>query len=351
MKKNRIFYSLVFVSALRALAYGTDMDTRVSLLETRIAEVSTRTVQGNYGAKTASAAPQFLGENWFFTADMLWWHASEGGMDYAQLFKGNPGITSSDSVHNRKLHFKQNFGFRTGIGTTFNHDKWDLYLNFTWFQAENSAASSLHGGTFLTPLAVPPPSPASQVKIHSKLGFYTLDLNLGRPYFLSSMLAIHPFVGVKGASIPQHIHTKGKTLDSKTFRVKQKNSFLGVGPNFGIEGKWFLDYGIHLFASGGASLLWGDFDVHHRVESPHPSKSFNLDIHEVVPAAQMQLGLGYETNFHRDIYRISVKVCYETQYFWNQNQLPYFSSIPNRFQRYSEDLSLHGLTVNARFDF
>lgn len=353
MKKNKLRYSLILIAGLKALAFSSDTDTRLSILEAQIAEVSTRTIHGNYGGKTASASPQFLGQNWFFTAGLLWWHASEGGMDYAQLFYGNLGVSSSNSVYNRKLDFKQNLGFRTGIGTTFNHDKWDLYLNFTWFKAENSAASSLHSGRSLTPLAMPSPSSASQVKIHWDLAFYTLDLNLGRHYFVSSKLALHPYVGLKGASIPQHIRTKGKIFapDSGSLKVKQKNEFWGAGPNLGLEGKWFLAYGVNLFAAGGASLLWGDFDIQHRVRRPLPSESFNLDIHEVVPVAQMQIGIGYETNFHHNIYHISIKACYETQYFWNQNQLPYFSSIPSRFQRYSEDLSLQGLTVNARFDF
>jgi hypothetical protein len=68
--------------------------------------------------------------------------------------------------------------------------------------------------------------------------------------------------------------------------------------------------------------------------------------------AQLQLGIGYETNIYHDKYRIEISARYENQYWWNQNQLPYFAYFePERFQRYAEDLSFQGLTVDARFDF
>jgi hypothetical protein len=328
-----------------------DLSSQVSALEAKMNEVSTRTSHNNIGAKTASASPQIIGENWVFSGDLLWWHVSEGGTDYAQLFKGD------SLVENRELTFKWNYGFRAAIGKTFLHDKWDLSLNFTWFRADNSSASSLHGGEFLSPLFLTPPLQASQVKIHWSLQFYDFDLNLGRHYFVSSKLAFHPFLGLKTAFIDQHIHSSASVFapEPAHFHAKDKNDFWGIGPSIGTSGKWFLDYGFHLFGSIAGAVLWGDFDVHHREVNETLDllrASFNLDTHQISPMTQMQLGIGYETNLYHNRYHIAVCCSYESQYWWDQNQLPAFDNFTQkRLHRYSEDLNFQGLTVDVRFDF
>lgn len=353
----------LFLCALTTLICGAvlaaDPQTRVTLLESQMAEASTRTIHDNFGGKTASAAPPLrtTSEGWFFNGEMLWWHADIGGTDYANVFKHFPGTAAENSVHNRRLKFKWDFGFRAGIGKTFVHDKWDLFLNFTWFGTDNSSASSLHGGEFLTPLVLSPPFFASQAKIHWNLQFYTLDLNLGRAAFISPKLALHPFAGLKGAWIPQHIRSSSKAIPGSLGRVrtKQRNTFWGVGPQLGISGKWFMDYGFHLFALGGGSLLWGDFNIRQHSSSETvggQNADVRLNIHQVVPMAQLQAGLGYETNLYHNTYRLEIGARWETQYWWSQNQLPYFSSFASsRFQRYNEDLSLQGITLDVRFDF
>ena len=115
-----------------------------------MSEVSTTTAHGNIGAKTASVSA-ICRRKLVLRGDMLWWHAEEGGTDYAVLYDGFPETTKADG-ENRKLNFKWDFGFKAGIGTLFNHDKWDLALYFTWFRTTNSAVSSLHDGKLLVPL-------------------------------------------------------------------------------------------------------------------------------------------------------------------------------------------------------
>jgi hypothetical protein len=350
--------SPVFLFAVLEDATAADVESRVSILEAQMSEASTRTVHGNYGAKTASASPQILGENWFFTGDMLWWHVDEGGTDYAQVYDNLPGSTPSTPVENRKLNFKWDYGFRAGIGTTFNHDKWDLYLNFTWFRTDNSSATSLHeDGLFIVPLALQTPVEASQAKLHWNIHFYDLALNLGRNFFVSPRLALHPFAGVLTAWISQTKRSSSEIFSptNDTVTTKDRNDFWGIGPDVGIEGKWFLVSGLNLFGSAGGAVLWGDFDIRHKVFSEKlDSNQFNLnfDTHQVVPMAQLQIGIGYETNIHHDQYHIAVNARYEYQYWWQQNQMPFTNFSPlMRYQRYAEDLSLQGITVDVRFDF
>jgi hypothetical protein len=361
MKKELLLHAvfpLFLLVVAEPDATADDTESRISILQTQISEASTRTVHGNYGAKTASASPHISGENWFFTGDMLWWHVDEGGNDYAQLFKNTPGSTGSTPVKNRQLDFKWDYGFRAGIGTTFQHDKWDLYLNFTWFRTDNSSASSLHdSGAFLSPLTVVPPISASQVKVHWNIHFYDFALNLGRHYFISSACALHPYFGIKTAFISQIKRSSSEVFSPffGTLTTKDKNGFWGVGPDIGIEGKWFVISGFNLFGSAGGAILWGDFDVSHKEYSPSFAATrydFHLDTHQIVPMTQFQLGMGYETNVYHNRYHIAVNARYEYQYWWRQNQMPSFTFSPTlKFQRYNEDLSLQGITVDVRFDF
>ncbi len=346
-------FALVFLSG--AALTAVELNSRVAILEAQMNEISVRTVHENRGAKTASASPQISGEEWFFTGDLLWWQANEGGMDYAQIFNSFPATASFAPVENRVLTFKWDYGFRAGIGKTFQHDKWDLYTNFTWFQTENSQATSLHEGVFITPLRSVPLVLASQVKIHWEIDFYTLDLNLGRNYFVSPKLAFHPYLGLKGAVIDQHVNTHSHFISGPLLKAKDKNDFWGIGPSMGLEGKWFLDYGFHLFSSLGGAILWGDFTVRHKEIFPSfdvVRNKLDLGLHQIVPMTQFQLGLGYETNLYHNRYHLGIGARYEIQYWWNQNQMPYFSFFSlERFQRYAEDLSLQGITADVRFDF
>lgn len=358
MKKKCIIQIFLMLVPGTIFCGPTDAtEARVSLLESRMRAISTTNAHGTFGAKTASAAPRIHGADWFLRADLLWWHLDEGGTDYAQLWK-DPPLERSSSVNNRRLTFKWNYGFRTGIGKVFSHDRWDLFLDFTWFETENSNVSSLHGGAFLVPLMqIPLPLKASQIRAHWNLHFYTLDLTLGRDSFVSPQLAFHPFAGIKTAWIDQsaRVHSEVFSPRSMILRSKDQSDFWGIGPSLGCEGKWFLDYGFHLFGSAAGAILWGNFDTHHRElsSSAHgPKNCFDSDLHQISPMVQLQIGLGFETALYHDSFHIAVDTCYENQYWWNQNQMPQWTqSKTQRFQRLGEDLSFQGITTHVRFDF
>jgi len=361
MKKDIALSALLLMASSGTAFAG--IDSRVSVLEAQMNEISTRTAHGNIGAKTASASPQILGENWYFTGDMLWWHADEGGTDYAQVAKNGILSAPSSPVKNHKLTFDWDFGFKAGIGKIFAHDKWDLFLNFTWFRTKNSAKTSLEDIPLgsqgaITPLLVAGgPIGASHVKAHWKIRYYVLDLDLGRDFFISPKLSVHPYVGLKTAWIDQRARSVSDVFfpSAMTLKSKDRNNFWGIGPSLGFDGKWFLDYGFYFLSSIGGAILWGDFDVHHRESRSafsHIRNNYHLDIHQISPMAQVQLGIGYETNLYHNSYHIAVNVSYENQYWWNQNQIPKFTAFTiERYHRYAEDLSLQGITVDVRFDF
>lgn len=191
---------------------------------------------------------------------------------------------------------------------------------------------------------------ANQVKARWNIHFYILDLDLTKAFFLSPKIALHPYCGLKGASITQHVRSKAHSFfpTVSNFTSKDRNDFWGIGPALGCGAKYFLTNGLNLFGSLGGAVLWGDFTIRHK----DTAQVQKFDTRQLSPMAQIQLGLGYETNVYHDHYRFSFNARYEMQYWWGQNQMPMFSSfVIGRFERYAEDLSLQGVTFDVRFDF
>ncbi|MBS0621150.1 MAG: hypothetical protein JSS61_06800 [Verrucomicrobia bacterium] len=335
--------------ALASSAHATTPEVRgrISRLEAELQQVITMTVHGNLGGKTASATPQYIGDQWYLAGDMLWWHVEEGGNEIAVLY--------GDDSKTRSLDFNWNFGFRAGIGKTFNREKWDLFLGYTWLRADRSFAASLHGSNFLAALlglfmGVDLPTEATQIKASWKIAFNVFDLNLGRNLFVTRHLALHPYIGLKGGWIDQHRRVNSKLFSPEitSLHTRTTNDFWGIGPSAGVEARCFLGDHLHLLGQIGGALLWGDFTV----KESNATYKIHLDTQQIAPMLQMQLGMGYATTLHRDRYALSVSVRYENQLWWDQNQMPYFPEPVNaRYKRFSEDLSLQGITVDVRWDY
>ena len=65
----------------------------------------------------------------------------------------------------------------------------------------------------------------------------------------------------------------------------------------------------------------------------------------------MGIGVVFEDNFADDAYHFMIKLGYEGQYWWRQNQLPEFDGSTNGFHTASEDIAMQGLTFEMRLDF
>lgn len=105
------------------------------------------------------------------------------------------------------------------------------------------------------------------------------------------------------------------------------------------------------------SLLWGRFEDSSRERQISEGlTSLLVDVKDtfrrLAPNAQFQLGFGWESNLAEDRFHLGIKLGYEFQYWWRQNQFlneRQFSSF--NFEHESMDLSLNGATLDIRFDF
>ena len=110
-----------------------------------------------------------------------------------------------------------------------------------------------------------------------------------------------------------------------------------------------------VFGNIGSALVFGYFDVDHKESysnNPNNSIELNANRHAFSPTVQMQIGARYSKYVNKNRQHISLGLGYEVNYWWRQNQMLKIDDAEQlKFERYSEDVSMHGLTINFKWDF
>ncbi len=363
---------LVGASAFAAM----DTDSRITQLEQQMKQVRTENAMGTYGAKTASARPDVDGNGWFLTGDVFYWKAAVGGTEYAYSDQ-DPIAALPISGRVKDMDFDWDWGFRVGIGYNFLHDGWDVSAQYTWFNSSGSDSSSAGLNSSLVPLkglariVSTPANPlhlflfCRSAKSQYNFDFQSVDLDLGRNYFVSGKLSFRPYFGLKAAWIDQQQITRytGGEPDAfnnigpgiNTIHVKDDCDFKGLGPRTGLDSKWHLGHGFSIFGNFATALVWGFYDVSHKEKySPVADNHVKLsaDMNRFSPTVQFQLGLAYDAYFLNDTNHITIGLGFDAQYWWRQNQmLKIDDSTPAKYERYSEDVSMQGVTLDIKWDF
>ena len=391
MKKHIIkFVSLIAFSLnISAIAF-TDLDDRLDTLEKEMQEISARNPQDTLGASFISARPEVEG-NWFVTFDLTYWHTKLGGTEYAYTFHdfnaggaalpfGSPAFPLDGDVKDHD--FGWDIGFKGGLGYKTPHDNWDVYARYTWYETEDTSSSFKSAPSGLISLTHYLPVVSSHVKSHLDVNYNNVELELARSFFVSSQVSFRPHFDVKSAWIDINndisytasgISPVFRTFAGLDFKTKERLTFWGIGPRAGIDSKWHLGYGFHIFGDAAASILYGKFTTLQRDYLPPHFLPNNLDgglifkmrhkFHRYVPFAQMFLGLGWERYINNDKQHLGFKAGYEVQYYWRINQIhqpedvnignvvPPLASARIQFEKQSEDLMFYGITGEARLDF
>jgi opacity protein-like surface antigen len=297
-----------------------------------------------------SAAP--LSENgWYIFADALYWHADIDNSDWA--FKNTDTTSFVISGPNHALNFKWGWGFRAGIGANMDYDQWDTNVYYTWFRTRNSNSLGTKGsqeGSDLFGLA----SPFTQGSIDWRINYSMIDWELGCPFFVRKHLSLRPHIGLKGGWISQHVN-EDFTQAAGTYSSRTKNDFWGVGASGGFNTAWtFAVLGTHhfdFFGDFAGALMYGHFEVKHSETEFAP---YGLNRNLMVPMLQAMFGMSWDTSFNCSRCHFGLRVGYEFQYWWKQNQMLRNESARFGLVNYSRnagDLGLQGLTVDFRFDY
>lgn len=291
--------------------------------------------------------------------DILSWQVREGGADnWAQVIP-SAGLTVPIRIIDAP--FDWNTGWRIGIGYVFEPFCHDVEIIYTTYhtiannQAAGVVASSFDGNYFAGNTNGAALGPAYQkASIRWQFYYNTLDLNLGHRFMLASYLQLHPYIGLKTASIRQRIfsHWYNPTVATTFTSASEnlKNDFLGVGPSIGIDTTWpFFSGGcqtISLIGNFAGTLLYGHwhFDDVYTNNTPVTINVHVSSVNGVAPMFGGLLGFEWTKHFVRSALRASIG--YEVQAWFNQIQ--FYSLNGGRFNRTTY---IRGGNFEVRYDF
>ncbi len=347
------------------------------------------------GCVTPDVRPYIDDSRMIASGEVLFWQGVQDGLEYAtanqvanNLVSANVltggqtganvtpttagfGFASSQFYNVDKVSPDRNWdvGFRLGLGYTFVHDGWDLYVTWTHFHNNSSTQNNANteignvtyftdwsaivpGGLGLVPaagatslIAVDPS--ATTIEANWKLRLDLVDVELGRDFYTSKYLTMRPFVGLRGVKLDQTFDVDyaggtftgitGSTLTpSGTLLddVDMQNKFAGVGIRFGFNTDWTFCEGWSVYGNAAFSLIYGRFNVTQQefLGDDDQANSFViLDVDNSFRStkAMTDLALGLRYDWNCSCYHFAVFAGFEQHIAFNQNQLVHYTSTPS----------------------
>ena len=202
----------------------------------------------------------------------------------------------------------------------------------------------------------------SDVKGKWDLNFNTFDLEFGRPYYNGKCLQFRAHYGLKGGWIDHTFDRRGTCTYSGIEGIYEANSNSKswlVGPRAGIQTKWTFDDGFRFFGNAAASLFYQKF---YKVSYKEPyfrdtnewAYANDYSSQHISASLESLVGIGWGTYFDRNRWHFDLTIGYESQLFFNQNQMAVLKDFSiDYFSPYSKagNLMFHGLNVTMQFDF
>ncbi len=318
----------------------------------------------------------------FVDASFIYYYANEGGLDLgtsAALVSTMGGAvvaaTSDAKILFQEFEYKP--GFKVGIGTRF--PDWTLWGEYTWIrqtththkEAPDPDIAGASGvwvlddwfeqltpsGQFMA---------ASDISSKWRLAIDLADLALSRPFYEGRNLSIVPSFGVRAAWIRQKINVGieipaeliANQTSEMTFSRNLSHSW-AIGPRAALEMDCLLGMGFRLQGEIATSLLFTQYTrVQHKENVASASgipptlgvgyRNYN----SMKPIGELGLGFGWGSYLCMQKYHIDFSATYDFLWFWNQNMIrKLLDTTISGAGGAASNLSLHGLTLTARFDF
>ena len=309
----------------------------------------------------------------YFSADFLYWQAREENLAFA--LSTNNNNTNGSPPSDGKV-FNPDFGWhpgvRVGLGVNLEHDDWDLFAVWTHLV--------VHDRTYLNR---PEPDYLMMVLMHGgndnlsptratanwRMIFNTVDLTLGRPFYLGRYLVFKPHTGLRGSWIEQTMDLKydnitniadtylGNSVSSTDFDT------WGLGPKFALDTEWMLGGGFSILADVATAILYTRYDaVKSETNETFGLLNFQNDTFLMVknktdsisPSLEGRLGFAWGTYFDRSNWHIDLSLAYEFHHWRDQNNIGLRVADQRGdlgLHRGTGNLSLHGGTFSCRLDF
>jgi hypothetical protein len=380
---------------LPALCLSDAVRSPLNVVERRVDTLDNITQYNAQDTLQARVAHHGAESGFSVSGSFLYWKAFEDNLEYGNLL--SLGSSPIINTKNKDLSYKWGQGGQMALGYIFgDREQWQLAAEYTFFgppKSKGSNSSNLpdqfrpnwaQGSTGLFSTS----SSASW-----KLNFNTLDLDLGRDFFISQWISINPFFGLRGAWIYQNYKAKylgnytaqrDGNLGSLTFNrensVKMRTSFEGLGIKFGSDFLFHLDRAFSLFGSLGGSAIFGyvntktitdvsyltsDVDETTVILAPLQGRG-KENMQRIRTSLETQIGFEWETFWNDECNRFALSATYAFNVWFDQNHFmnSYFTALaeedfegwrvdanPARTEIVGGNLQLQGLTLKAQFDF
>ena len=257
----------------------------------------------------------------------------------------NPGYTS---------------GFKVGLGLTFPAlDNWDAYAEYTWYKNSSTASATgtaskaflLNRLTTFSPSISYATGPLTE---EAKIGYQTLDFSLGRSLYLGKFLIGRLGAGLRAQWISQTLaRTANQTNLSNAivanYSLENSQTSWQLGPDFMLDLKWMLGYGLSILTNVHASFLYSSYGVSLQTAGTYSGISnsgvFNKyhNYGTIRPVVESFLGLGWGMYFFDNKFHLDLNLGYDFNVYYDQNLLG-SSVIPS-------NVYLQGLNAALKFDF
>lgn len=378
--------TILTLATLGHSMFAASMDERFGDVGRRLDRIYITTPNGTCGAYLASARPvlnscnECCGSNWNVGAALLYWQGTTCGSDYAY---GKPAPVTNFPIKGtiRDVHGDWNWGFKVNLGYNFNHDGWETNLLYTNFSSGGSDRIISGCNDSVLPilgaysLASPNASVflyCNEAKAQNELHFRTLSWDLARDFFVSDCLSLRPCTALAAAWITTRQSTRYTGGDPQggmlglgddLVHIKENCMFKGLGPVMGLGINWHIGNGMSFFNAFTIGMVYGKFQINHseRYSGNVLSKvRIRNDCHKFCPMGKYELGFAKRCYFNDDQNHITVKLQFESQYFWRVHQVIRAIDVPIvdrqasplvKYFRQGSDLSVMGLGFDIRVDF
>ncbi len=327
-------------------------------------------------------------------ASYIYWLAKLKGMEYAITRPADFNTTNEAIDYTYKLHdVDQNYksGFKIALATNLAHDNWTALVKYVRLHGDNHSSTVQSTGDYTTyperliSLWMDSHLEHNTLDTASSQGQFTkltgklkskydmLNMEFARPFYEGTCLTFRPHMGLTGGWIKQSFTTVGTILtDTFTLQAKSHSNSWLIGPRFGVDGNWILDYGFAIEGDIAGTLAYQSIKVNYKQRSDsfttHYSRLFNYKkFTQITPVLEGNIGMNWGTYFADNGWHFSLHTLYEFLYYFDQNYMRKVSgqildstvlssvgtagTVNSRSNSKPEDLLIHGLTITARLDF
>ncbi|MCI5051522.1 MAG: Lpg1974 family pore-forming outer membrane protein [Simkaniaceae bacterium] len=292
--------------------------------------------------------------------DLLVWTAREDGLDYAVSGFDSSGVTTAKKEG--RTHgpgFRWDLGFKAYLDVNVPHDGWDVKLEYTWFlnkDMETNIDSATLGLPIYSTWIYDPDDTiqyADKVGGDWRLYFQDMNIELGRCSYISPLITLRPYIGLKGSWQVQTNNAQYHDIlgnDVITNSLVMKENFWGIGPRGGADLNFDLVWNWKIITNFATSLLYSRFSTDMSARMPsEPGDPIEAKIEDhirtITPVFEFQGGFQWGTLTYEESFGLIIQLMFETQSWLNMNRFY------NGFGTRNGNLGLYGFTMKIAFNF